>query len=94
MLICYQNDFSIDFIYIFVLKQSISSMAYNPRNKHRHYRYIVDVYSQLKQEDITDSFIIRVEFPKRGIFISYRTWMNIKGKKPSELNNDNQLALF
>ena len=69
-------------------------MAYNARNKHRHYRYIVDVYSQLKQEDITDTFIIRVEFPKRGIFISYRTWMNIKGKKPSELNIDNQLALF
>ena len=68
-------------------------MAYNSNNKKAQYRYIIELYKSIKQEDIPDTQIIRHKFREKGIFISYRTWMNIKAKKPSELN-DGQLTLF
>lgn len=68
-------------------------MAYNSNNKKAQYRYIIELYKSIKQEDIPDTQIIRHKFREKGIFISYRTWMNIKSKKPSELN-DGQLTLF
>lgn len=77
-------------------------MAYNPKNKLRSFRRILTIYNEVKQEDIPDTFIVRKIFPKHHIFISYRTWMTIKGMKPSELQYDddkevsdpNQLSLF
>lgn len=40
--------------------------------------FILSVYNQIKKLDITDVYIVKTEFPKHGIFISYRTWMTIK----------------
>ena len=69
-------------------------MAYNQSNKLRQFQHIVSLYNEMKQADIPDTYIVRVEFPKRGIFISRRTWVKIKGMKPSELNPDGQLSMF
>ena len=70
-------------------------MAYNSKNKHRQYLRIIEIYKAHKQEDIPDTFIVSKIFPKHNIFISYRTWNNIKGMKPSDLRaKDNQLSLF
>lgn len=69
-------------------------MAYNAGNKLKHFQHVVEVYNSIKQEDIPDTKIVRVEMPKRGIFISYRKWMYIKGMKPSEMDNSSQLSLF
>jgi hypothetical protein len=69
---------------------AIIIMAYNRRNYLKNVRYIVAVYNRIKQHDIPDTHILRHEFPKHGIFISYRTWMNIKNLSSSEI----QLALF
>lgn len=60
-------------------------MAYNKQNKNRQIKYILDVYKLLKQSDIPDTRIVKNQFPKHGIFISYRKWKYIKGMKPSEL---------
>lgn len=68
-------------------------MAYNSTNKLKSFQHIIDEYNAIKQEDIPDTFIIKKEFPKKGIFISYRKWMYIKGMKPSDLDH-NQLTLF
>lgn len=62
-------------------------MAYNKANKIEQYRRILEVYNQVKQTDIPDTQIIRHTFPKYGIFISYRTFVTIKGMKPSELKS-------
>ncbi|WP_107039948.1 hypothetical protein [Brumimicrobium mesophilum] len=77
-------------------------MAYNPKNKLKAFRRILQIYSEVKQEDIPDTFIVQKVFPKHHIYISYRTWMTIKGMKPSELQYEgdkdfvdpNQLSLF
>jgi hypothetical protein len=50
------------------------------------------IYTAAKERDIPDTRILRSEFPKHGIFISYRQWMNLKGLKPSEYKE--QLSLF
>jgi len=68
-------------------------MAYTPRNKLKKFKYIIDVYNQVKQEDIPDTRIVANIFPKYGIFISRATWVKIKGMKPSELSQP-QLSLF
>jgi len=68
-------------------------MAYNSKNKKAQYRYIIELYKSVKQEDIPDTRIVRHHFPEKGIFISYRTLMSIKAMKPSDLN-DGQLKLF
>lgn len=62
-------------------------------NKKKQYRYIIDVYQSIKQSDISDAHIVRVHFPKHHIYISYRQWTRIKGRKPSEMQV-NQLSLF
>jgi hypothetical protein len=69
------------------------TMAYNRNNYLKTVRFIVDVYNTVKEHDVPDTKILRVEFPKRGINISYRTWMNIKNMKQSELPAQ-QLVLF
>jgi hypothetical protein len=70
-------------------------MAYNSKNKHRQYLRIIEIYQEHKQQDIPDTFIVRSVFPKHNIFISYRTWNSIKGKKPSDLMpRDGQMSLF
>ena len=65
-------------------------MAYNPRNKLREFRRITEIYKEVKQPDIPDTFIVSNIFPKHGIFISYRKWVYIKGMKPSELHYDEE----
>jgi len=60
-------------------------MAYNRRNYLKNVSYIISVYNEVKQYDIPDTHILRHEFPKHGIFISYRTWMNIKNLNTGEL---------
>lgn len=62
-------------------------MAYNRRNYLKNVSFIIAVYNQIKQPDIPDTYILRYEFPKHGIFISYRTWMNIKNIRASEIYN-------
>lgn len=68
-------------------------MAYHRRNYLRRVDYIMKVYNSVKERDVPDTYIIRVIFPKHGIFIGYAQWMNIKGMKPSEYKQ-NQLNLF
>jgi len=77
-------------------------MAYNPKNKLRAFRRILAIYSEVKQEDIPDTFIVAKVFPKHHIYISLRTWMTIKHLDPAELQYEgdkdfvdpNQLQLF
>jgi hypothetical protein len=77
-------------------------MAYNPRNKLKQYKRIIAVYNEVKEEDIPDTYIVKHLFPKYNIYISYRTWVSIKGLKPSELEYDqaaqeqdpDQLSMF
>jgi hypothetical protein len=60
-------------------------MAYNKANYYKKIKNIIDAYEKIKHYDIPDTFIVAKEFPKHGIFISYRQWMNIKGTKMSSL---------
>ncbi|OWP81655.1 hypothetical protein BWK63_05030 [Flavobacterium covae] len=53
-------------------------MAYNKKNYYKRLRYIIDIYNQHKYEDVPDTRIIKNIFPKYGINLSYRQWMNIK----------------
>jgi len=53
-------------------------MAYNRRNYLKNALFIFSVYRKIKEHDVPDTYILKNEFPKHGIFISYRTWMNIK----------------
>lgn len=53
-------------------------------NYSKRVRFILEVYEKYKEEDVPDTKIVRHIFPKYGIYISYRQWMNIKGMKPSE----------
>ena len=66
-------------------------MAYNRKNYNKRVQYIVKVYQEAKERDVPDTRILRSIFPKHGIYISYRQWMNIKAMKPSEYNG--QLCL-
>lgn len=56
-------------------------MVYNRNNYLKQVKQIIDIYSRIKKSHVPDTYIVRVEFPKYGIFISYRKWMNIKGLK-------------
>jgi hypothetical protein len=71
-------------------------MAYNQENKVKHFEHILEVYKQVKQEDIMDTFIVRRVFPKHNIFISYRKFMYIKHQNaPDRRRFDrNQLSMF
>lgn len=71
-------------------------MAYNSTNYHKKAREIIRIYKNLKNPDKPDTDIVRNEFPKFMIFISYRQWMNIKGTPIPKLEpiNPNQLELF
>ncbi len=68
-------------------------MAYNRKNYLKQVQYIMQVYSSVKEPDVPDTRIVSNIFPKHNIFISYSTWKNIKGMKPSEYNT-RQLMLF
>ncbi|WP_017258413.1 hypothetical protein [Pedobacter arcticus] len=67
-------------------------MAYHRGNHLKKVNFIMQVYASVKEEDVPDTRILRHVFPKHGIFISYRQWMNLKGLKPSEYKG--QLSLF
>lgn len=61
-------------------------MAYNKNNYFKRLRYIIQIYNQYKNEDVPDTKIVHKIMPNHGINISYRQWMNIKGKAvPKEL---------
>lgn len=66
-------------------------MAYNRNNHLKKIRYAVGVYNEHKHDDLPDTYIIRVIFPKHNIHIAYRTWMNWKGTPQT---NSTQLQLF
>lgn len=68
-------------------------MAYNRNNYYKRARFIIAIYNGCKNDDVPDSKIVRLEFPKHNIFISYRQWMNIKGVAIPK-DNINQLSLF
>ena len=74
-------------LWAWICNIAIIIMAYNRRNYLKNVSYIVAVYNEIKQYDIPDTYILRHEFPKRGIFISYRTWMNIKNLSSSEIQS-------
>jgi hypothetical protein len=62
-------------------------MAYNKTNYYKRARFIISVYNDAKNDDVPDTKIVSKVFPKYGIDISYRQWMNIKGAKiPKETN--------
>jgi hypothetical protein len=67
-------------------------MAYNKVNYLKHVSRIVEIYNTIKEVDKKDTQIVKNEFPKHNIFISYRTWMNIKAMKPSTYKT--QLSIF
>jgi len=69
------------------------AMAYHRNNYLKSVNYMMGVYQSVKESDVPDTRIIRNIFPKHGIYISYRQWMNIKGMKPSEYKQS-QLSLF
>jgi len=68
-------------------------MAYTRTNHLKKVASIIDLYNQVKEPDIPDTYILRVIFPKHNIFISRRTWVGYKGMKPSEYNQQMKLAL-
>ncbi len=68
-------------------------MAYNRNNYFKRARYIIAVYKSVKFQDVPDTYIVRVVFPKHNIFLSYRQWMNIKDAKIPK-QNPNQTSLF
>lgn len=48
---------------------------------------MIEIYNAAKDFDVPDTKIIKDVFPKNGIFISYRQWMNIKAMPiPKEIN--------
>lgn len=74
-------------------------MAYTRNNYIKNVARIVAIYNSLKELDKPDTRIVHNEFPKHGIFISYRRWMYIKAMKPSEYStpsfaDPNQTTLF
>lgn len=60
-------------------------MAYHNQNRLRRIAHIIAVYNSLKEYDVPDSRIVSQEFPKHNIYISYRSWMDIKNMKMSDL---------
>lgn len=68
-------------------------MSVHP-NYSKRIQYILEVYERYKEEDVPDTRIVQHVFPKYGIYISYRQWMNIKGMRPSEYGVRLQLSLF
>lgn len=69
-------------------------MAYHKGNYMRQIRHIVATYHRLKTPDHPDTYVVRHLFPKENIYISYRTWMNIKNMRIAAPKNPNQLTLF
>lgn len=61
-------------------------MSYNKKQYNKRILSILNVYYANKDEDTPDTFIVKKIFPKHNIFMSYRTWLNIKRMKPSQLN--------
>ena len=69
-------------------------MAYNNKNYIKRARFIISVYNEVKNPDIPDTKIVNRIFPKHGINVSYRQWMNIKGMVFLKAENEEQLSLF
>jgi hypothetical protein len=55
-------------------------MAYNSNNHNKFVQKAINVYKLFENSDRPDTYIVRKEFPKFGIHITYRTWMNFKKK--------------
>ncbi|MEZ2337675.1 hypothetical protein AB6735_18660 [Mucilaginibacter sp. RCC_168] len=68
-------------------------MAYNSNNHKMRVAHVLEVYNSIKERDIPDTRVLTILKRDHNILISYRTLMNYKGKKPSELNT-NQLSIF
>lgn len=63
-------------------------MAYNKTNYYKRARFIISIYNAVKNPDIPDTTIVSKVFPKHGINLSYRQWMNIKGAPiPKEIQS-------
>ncbi|MBS1747099.1 MAG: hypothetical protein JST21_13090 [Bacteroidetes bacterium] len=69
-------------------------MAYTPDNHIKRKQAIKAIYDSEKHHDIPDTFIVTRVFPKHNIYISYRTWMNIKHNFSETRKNERQLSLF
>jgi len=71
-------------------------MAYNQANKQKHFEHVLQIYYDVKQEDIMDTFIVRKILPKYNIFISYRKFMYIKHQNAPDRRriDHNQLSMF
>ncbi|MGZ3753597.1 MAG: hypothetical protein ACXVAY_01480 [Mucilaginibacter sp.] len=69
-------------------------MAYHNRNYLKRRERILEVYKSIKESDRPDSRIVKNDFPKHGINISYRGWMFIKNYEKKEEQPQNQLSLF
>jgi hypothetical protein len=69
-------------------------MAYNSHNYNKWALQVIKIYKSLKTDDIPDSVIVRREFPKFNIYLSYRQWMNIKGRPMRKEQPTNQLDIF
>lgn len=67
-------------------------MAYNKRNYIKFLNYVQGVYVANKNEDIPDTRIVKVIFPKHGIWLSYSQWMRIKNLKQSSLKQVDKVA--
>jgi hypothetical protein len=68
-------------------------MAYHKGNYMRQVRHIVATYHRLKTADYPDTYVVRTLFPKENIYISYRTWMNIKNMRVAAPKNENHLSV-
>ena len=69
-------------------------MSYNSNNYNKWVNEVIKLYRSLKTPDIPDTEIIRREFPRHNIHLSYRQWMNIKGRPLKKEAPTNQLNLF
>lgn len=69
-------------------------MAYNSNNYNKWVKEVIKLYNDLKTPDVPDTEIIRREFPRHNIYLSYRQWMNIKGRPVKREEPTNQLNLF
>jgi hypothetical protein len=67
-------------------------VPYNRNNYLKRVRHVVAIYNSVKNPDKPDTDIVRLEFPKHNIHISYRTWMIYKGI--SFATETAQLCLF
>jgi hypothetical protein len=64
-------------------------MAYNRNNKAKQESKIFAEWLK-KGIDYPDTYFVKTILPKAGVFISYRTWMNIKNRQKAPENANKQ----